>query len=90
MLATFWASIIIGLTVAGWKTLTNAQLHSEERFGTLSFLIIGAGIALGGFLGGFRWPGMGMLIGGVVTSATILILLACRVMLGILTVPIGP
>ncbi len=90
LLATFWASVVICLGVAGWHTLTNVQLRPEEQYGKLSFLIIGAGIALGGWFGGFRWPGMGMLLGGVVTSGVILIWLACRMMFGLLTVPIGP
>jgi len=60
-------------------------LWDPEKLGRQFFLNLGFGIAIGGLIGGVRWPGMGMLIGGLSAFAITLLWILSRVVWGLMS-----
>jgi len=71
LVSTFWLAVLLVIVLA------MVRLHSEgrpvdwlqnEKVGRQIFYNLGIGIAIGGWIGGLRWPGTGMVAGFFVAA----------------------
>ena len=86
--ATFWIAVLVALTL-GFLRLHDFSwpdgAWNPEKLGKQFFLNLGFGIAVGGWIGGVRWPGMGMLIGGLSAFTVTLLWILTRLAWGLMS-----
>src|SRR4029453_6935423 len=91
LLAVFWMACIIALL------LSMLRLHNwswpigrwePETLGKQILINVGIGIAVGGWIGGFRRPGMGLVIGGSAAFVTTCLWIVVRILVGLFREPV--
>lgn len=66
LVSTFWLAVLLAIVLAMWRIYGEGRrVHwfETEKLGKQILLNLALGTAIGGWTGGLRWPGTGMVIG---------------------------
>src|SRR5688500_11880345 len=87
LLSTFWLAVLLAIASAMWRVHREGPVidwPETEKLGKQILLNLGIGVALGGWIGGLRWPGTGMVIGifvaGLLTAMWVALLAMTAIM----------